>query len=259
MSSEADAAESELVLRRFSPGRQVIRTIQFGLDLTALTLAFLAAYLLRFEFQVPPDALAAAKVQLPMVVGIQLLTLFLFGVYRFIWRYVGMAEIRTFVACAVTSALPVLVLRLVLPASLQAWRVPLSIIVVDTMLAFGGVLGLRVLRRALFEFQEKQDRAEGADHPERKPALLVGAGRAGVLAAREISSVGDMALEVKGFVDDDPAKQGSVIQGFPVLGTTEGASPRLVRRWASRRSSSRSRGSRGERSCASSTSATRSR
>jgi FlaA1/EpsC-like NDP-sugar epimerase len=80
---------------------------------------------------------------------------------------------------------------------------------------------MRVSRRALFEYQEKRDRAETVGTSERKPALLVGAGRAGLLAAREISGVGDVALEVKGFVDDDPAKQGSVIHGFPVLGTTE--------------------------------------
>jgi FlaA1/EpsC-like NDP-sugar epimerase len=228
MSSAVDASENSPLSRRFAPSRRVVRAIQFALDLSALTLAFGAAYLLRFEFQLSPEAFADAKAQLPMVVGIQSLTLLLFGVYRFIWRYVGMAEIRTFVASACASSLPILILRLVLPASLQAWRVPLSIIVVDAILAFGGVLGLRVLRRTLFEFQEKQERAEGADNPEKKPALLVGAGRAGVLAAREISSVGDMALEVKGFVDDDPAKQGSVIQGFPVLGTTEDL-PRLVR------------------------------
>jgi FlaA1/EpsC-like NDP-sugar epimerase len=228
MSDKRDLDEARPNSGKFSPGRQVIRAIQFGLDLAALTAAFSVAYLLRFEFQIPPDVLTNARRQLPMVVIVQVATLILFGVYRFIWRYVGMSEIRTFVGAACASALPLLILRLSLPPALHAWQVPLSIIVVDTILAFGSALGLRVMRRALFEFQEKHDRAEGADNPERKPALLVGAGRAGVLAAREISGVGDMALEVKGFVDDDPAKQGSVIQGIPVLGTTEDL-PHLVK------------------------------
>ena len=60
------------------------------------------------------------------------------------------------------------------------------------------------------------------------PTLLVGAGRAGVLAAREIVGRGDMNLDVKGFVDDDLEKQGAVIHGIRVLGTTEDL-PRLVK------------------------------
>jgi FlaA1/EpsC-like NDP-sugar epimerase len=205
----------------------MIRAVQLTLDVVALVLAFSLAYLLRFEFQIPPPTLADAKRQLPMVVGIQLAALIFFGIYRLIWRYVGMAEIRVFVGAACVSALPILTIRLVLPSGLQTWRVPLSIIVMDTILAFGSILGLRVLRRALFEYQEKRERSEGVENHDRKPALLVGAGRGGVLAAREIVGVGDVALEVKGFVDDDPDKQGSVIHGFPVLGTTADL-PRLV-------------------------------
>jgi len=57
--------------------------------------------------------------------------------------------------------------------------------------------------------------------------MLVGAGRAGVLAAKEIMNRGDLPLEILGFVDDDPDKGGSVIQGVKVIGTT-GDLPRLV-------------------------------
>jgi FlaA1/EpsC-like NDP-sugar epimerase len=58
--------------------------------------------------------------------------------------------------------------------------------------------------------------------------LLIGAGQAGVLAAREIHGRGDTGLVIKGFIDDDPQKQGSVIYGVKVLGTTEDM-PWLVR------------------------------
>ncbi|HSB27462.1 MAG TPA: nucleoside-diphosphate sugar epimerase/dehydratase, partial [Pyrinomonadaceae bacterium] len=58
--------------------------------------------------------------------------------------------------------------------------------------------------------------------------LLIGAGEAGVLAAREINRRGDLELEIQGFVDDDPQKLGrSVLQGYKVLGTTRDLS-RLV-------------------------------
>jgi FlaA1/EpsC-like NDP-sugar epimerase len=57
--------------------------------------------------------------------------------------------------------------------------------------------------------------------------LLVGAGKAGVMAAREIQGGAMPHLDVKGFVDDDVEKLGSVINGFRVLGTTAEI-PRLV-------------------------------
>src|SRR5262245_35487878 len=62
----------------------------------------------------------------------------------------------------------------------------------------------------------------------RSAALLVGAGHAGVLAAREILGRGDTDLDVKGFVDDDLLKQGAHIAGIRVLGMTDDL-PRLVK------------------------------
>ena len=80
-------------------------------------------------------------------------------------------------------------LRLFLPDRFRCWRVPLSVILIDTILAFGGVLALRILRRALYE-RARRTRAARRSSGNRRPALLVGAGRAGVLAAREISGRG---------------------------------------------------------------------
>ena len=210
--------------------RMLGKKVQFALDLGVLSAAFAVALLLRFEFAPSSDQWRTALVQLPYVVLLQFAALFVFGVYNFVWRYIGLAEVGAFVKAAGASFLVLLLIRLGMPSLLQDLRVPLSIILMDTLSAFGGVLGLRVLRRTIYERYERHQKEEDG-HAVRKPVLLIGAGQAGVLAAKEIMGRGESGLEVMGFVDDDPEKQGAVIQGVKVLGKSDDL-PGLVRRLA---------------------------
>ena len=130
--------------------------MQFTSDLVVLTASFLFAYLLRFDFVIPERMLFDALVQLPYVVLIQIVSLALAGVYSFIWRYVGMREVRSFASAFFWSSLVLTALRLALPARFSDWRVPLSVILMGTTLGFLGVLGLRVARRALWESAGKE-------------------------------------------------------------------------------------------------------
>ncbi|MBA3354611.1 MAG: polysaccharide biosynthesis protein [Pyrinomonadaceae bacterium] len=215
---------------RLRGNRGLVRQLQFAVDLTILVGAFVLAYLLRFDFVIPRTDIFYALIQLPYVVLIQFAVLFLTGVYTFIWRYVGMAELKAFLRGALWSVLPVITLRVSLPEEFQQWRVPLSVIVVDTFFAFGGVLGVRLMWRALYEQNQKHHRAPalGAANGHKRRVLLIGAGRAGMLAAKEIQNRGDSDMKIIGFVDDDPNKQRAVIQGIKVLGVTEDL-PHLVR------------------------------
>ena len=56
---------------------------------------------------------------------------------------------------------------------------------------------------------------------EATPTLLIGAGRAGVMVAKDLDGRPDLGIRAVGFVDDDPLKVGSVVHGMGVLGTTE--------------------------------------
>ena len=105
----------------------------------------------------------------------------------------------------------------------------MSVILIDTCLGFGGVLSLRMIRRLLYEFQERR-RPFGPRkrHIAARPALLVGAGRTGATIAREIVGRADAHLAIKGFVDDDPRKKGLTVSGVKVLGDTR-MLERLVR------------------------------
>lgn len=204
--------------------RLLSRPMQFVLDVGVLLGVFVLSYAVRFEFELDPETWLRLLTQAPMVVLIQFSALFVAGVYSFVWRYVGMAELKAFVKAAFWSGVVLLGLRLGLPDALGEWRVPLSIIAIDTVFAFGGVLNLRVLRRALYErYERAKHEAEGR----RKPVLLVGAGQAGNMAVKEIRGRRDTGLEVRGFVDDDPEKAGTVIQGVKVLGTSRDI-PKLV-------------------------------
>ncbi len=204
------------------------KRIQIALDVLAVATAFVLAYVFRFDFAIPRPWIHNLFVQLPWVVVVQVAALFVFGVYNLIWRYVGLAELRKFVGATAAGAVPLLVARVALPEGLRDFRVPVSITLMTAIFAFGGVLGLRVLRRMVYERYEREATAKERRRVSRKPVLLVGAGRAGVLAVREILGRGDLDIEVKGFIDDDPQKVGSAIHDVKVLGTAEDI-PRLVR------------------------------
>lgn len=209
-------------------GRSLTRQVQVMLDVSVLAGAFFASYLLRFEFMLGLRELHFLKWQLPAIVLLQLGSQYVWGIYRFIWRYVGLSELRSFVGAAITSALVMLGLRFGLPDGFMELRIPISVTLIDVVLAFIGTLGLRIARRAMFEWVEREAigrRRKAGREPVK--ALLVGAGKAGVLASREIQAQGNLNLEVKGFVDDDPQKLGSVINGIRVLGGTAEI-PRLV-------------------------------
>jgi len=204
------------------------RRVQLLIDVCVLAGAFTAANLLRFEFMLGPAERQRLIWQLPVVVVLQLLSQRVWGIYKFIWRYIGLSELRAFMGAALTSLAMMLAFRFGSPHGTSDLLLPISVTIIDVGLAFTGTLGIRVFRRMLFEWGERdreERRRQVATGDVR--VLLVGAGKAGVMAAREIQGGAMPHLDVKGFVDDDIEKLGSVINGISVVGTSAEI-PRLV-------------------------------
>lgn len=205
--------------------RVASRALQLLLDLGSLSAAFVLAFLLRFDWDVPWDFLRRCFVLLPYVVGLKYFVLTRFDVPRFAWRYVGLREsVRILQALSIASAV-LLALRLValplsqsIPAAQHVW-IPIGTIVIDWMLSFGLIVGLRVGRRMLSERDGR--RRDVTTAPNRVPTLMIGAGQAGLLVAREIEARRDLGMSAVGFVDDDPLKRGTMVHGVPVLGATD--------------------------------------
>ncbi len=193
------------------------------IDLVVLSGAYFGAFCVRFDGFPPFQEFKLLMFSWPYVVGLELLVLYAFSIPYFAWRYISLRETqRVFVAVLVSTAL-LLVARFAAVPLRHAFdhfayaMVPVGVILANAILAFLGVTGVRVLRRLTTE----RRRSSTLRPPEsRVPTLLLGAGQAGVLIAKEIASRPDLPIRAVGFLDDDKAKLGTIVHGVHVLGAT---------------------------------------
>ncbi len=205
------------------------RPLQFLADVVVLCAAFFVSYLPAVNIQVGEFYADTALKQLPFVLVVQISALFLVGAYSLIWRYVSIEDIRVFLKAAAISCVVLVAFRfLLIFTQFNLWQVPVSVILIDTMMAFGGLLALRILRRFFYELSEKNTSVVGRRRTKQKPTLLVGAGRMGATLAKQMVGRFDAELDIRGFVDDDPGKRGGSVNRVKVLGTTNDLA-RLVR------------------------------
>jgi FlaA1/EpsC-like NDP-sugar epimerase len=204
----------------------LLRLSQIAIDLFVLSVAFGLAFFLRWDWSPPADVIGRVFLIAPYVIGLEYLVLVALGVRKFSWRYIGLREIgRIFAALALASVV-LLVSRLVVGALQDDFRylrhgvVPFSVIAMNFVLAFGGIAGVRVVRRMLGERADARRPSLRPRKTELVPTLLVGAGQAGVLVAKELAQRPELGLAPVGFLDDDRLKRGTVIHGIPVLGTS---------------------------------------
>ena len=59
------------------------------------------------------------------------------------------------------------------------------------------------------------------DQSDENPTLIIGAGDAGAILARELDYYHKENHKIVGFIDDDEAKKGQILSGFPILGSRE--------------------------------------
>ena len=159
---------------------------------------------------------------------IKLPVFFRYGLYSRFWRYAGVGEMVTIasaVAVATLRAFAVVLAERVLDPFTSV-SVPLSLPLIDGMLTLLAVGVSRFSEHA--GWLSSQRRSQQAAPAGRKRVLIVGAGDAGSMIAREMLYSDKSSGDPLGFVDDDPEKQGILIHGLRVWGTTRDI-PRLVR------------------------------
>ncbi|MCB9433779.1 MAG: polysaccharide biosynthesis protein [Ardenticatenaceae bacterium] len=142
-----------------------------------------------------------------------------FGVYSRYWRYASIDEgVQIVLAVAVSTAV-LIIITLPLMATLNI-SFARAMLIIDTLLVFMIVGSTRFSLR--FWGRNAQVRV-----PNQKRVIIIGAGDAGEMTARELQKYPLLGLKLVAFVDDDPQKQGLYIRNLPILGTRRDL-PRIV-------------------------------
>ncbi|BAO43417.1 polysaccharide biosynthesis protein [Thiolapillus brandeum] len=201
--------------------RLLNRGMAFVHDLLMIPLAWLGAYVLRFNLEAVPDWFwQQALHSLLLVIPVQAVVFWLFGLYRGVWRFASLPDMIR-IGKAVFSGLLSITLLLWLTRDFSG--VPRSVPVLYGIL----LMIFLSLPRMVYRFIKDQ----GSRSTSAQRVLIVGAGSAGEMLARDLLRDPQRAYLPLAFVDDDPAKRGREIHGVRVQGECSKL-PRIARRLA---------------------------
>ncbi len=180
------------------------------MDILLINLAAFGSFYLRFEGNIPSDYFQTYYHTAVSSTIIFLASFYYFGMYKRIWQYASVGELLSIIyAVSIGTGATAAAVYFLAP-----FRVPHKAAILLWLLSVILIGGSRFLWRVLQERVFLTDPVSAA-----KRVLIVGAGDAGVLAARELRNRNYRDGRPVGFIDDDPHKQRLQLFGLPVLGT----------------------------------------
>ncbi len=143
-----------------------------------------------------------------------------FKLHRQTWQRVGIRDLFQLAWAIGAYTIPMYLLNFTFS---NISHVPRSIPLIEGGVAILALGGVRLISRVYFERED----ARGFQGRTKSRVLIVGAGEAGIIIAREMLRHPSSGLEPVGFLDDERSKAGQSIMGLPVLGVVD-ALPRIA-------------------------------
>ena len=186
------------------------RPLIVGFHIVLIVLANYLAFWIRFDGMITDKVRPLFLEMIPWLVVIRGLTFVPLQLYKGLWRYTGIWDLRNVIA-GVTASTVVFYILVHWIFGLRSY--PLSIFIIDSLVLIFIMGGLRLARR-LYHAVRQVSRG--------KQVLIYGAGDAGEMVVRDMRNHGALyQYQPLGFIDDNPNKMGQRIHGVPVLGQRE--------------------------------------
>ena len=180
-------------------------------DLTMATVAWVAAYVLRFNFSIPLEHSQHMSQSMLWVVLLQGTVFVFFGLYRGMWRFASVPDLKRILFAVGFAAVLVAALLFMLSTSIV---IPRSVLILDPLLLMMMMGGSRFAYRAWKEHQ-----LYGATLKQGAPVIVLGAGEAAVALLKDLAR--STQWRVVALLDDDKTMLGREIFGVKVLGAIQ--------------------------------------
>ena len=185
------------------------RLLEVTLDIFLISLAYYFSVWIHKAAILSPDEMSLFLRTLPVILAGTLLVFYTFGVYRGVWRFVGLNDLLRYLSAAVSAA----ILNGAVVYYLHPQFFSVVVFVLFAILLF---LGVAITRSSFRLLDSVSQRSQERIAEER--VLIFGADGAGEIAMRWILMNPALNYRLIGFLDEDPLLVGRQIGGFPVLG-----------------------------------------
>lgn len=181
--------------------------VAMGHDLIVSALVWTFTFSLRWNFELERSTQIILLQTLPAVLAVQIGCFVYFGLYRGIWRYASVHDLKLIAGAVGMSAL-------IIPILLLLWRnglgVPRSLYFLNPLLL---ILFMSSGRLAYRWWKEKSAWPQG---PQAQPVILLGSGIAALTLIDELNR--SASWYVVGLLDENRNKVGRQLGGVPILG-----------------------------------------
>ncbi|HBS58501.1 MAG TPA: polysaccharide biosynthesis protein, partial [Firmicutes bacterium] len=194
--------------------RRIVPLALVAVDLLIAAAVPLLALYIRLEGNTQSQYYAVLVQYLPVMVLARIVSFSLFGLYNRLWRYASINELLAIVGAVTLSSVFITAHTYLYGAAL-----PRSIHVISWLLHILLIGSSRMFIRVIYQLRKtRRQRNSGSA---KKNVLIIGAGDAGAMIAREmLHSTFCRDKHLIGFIDDAPDKKDQRLYGVRVLGSS---------------------------------------
>jgi len=194
----------------FLPKGNTPRWIIFIIDVAICVVAYILAYLIRFEFAPPAIEIELALSFAPILFGIRILSFLVGKTYTGIIRYTGSQDTqRIFIWITVGSVVFCLLNLIRFQFFDGIYFIPYSIIIMEYLLTLFAMIVSRIAVKVLYLELKTPDKV-------RKRIVIYGAGESGMITKQAIDRDSRSDMEVFAFIDDDARMSGKKLEGADI-------------------------------------------
>lgn len=192
-------------------GRNTPRWIIFFIDLILVIVSITAAYLVRFNFDVPTIEIKSLGIIFPIILLVRSVSYLIAKIYAGIIRYTSSKDTeRIFITLTIGSAFFAIINVITYYFITGTFILPFSIIIIEYLVTLFLMVFSRVTVKILYSEYVNQDK-------EKTNVIIFGAGEAGIISKNSLDKDQNIKYKVVAFIDDDKKVAGKKMEQIPIL------------------------------------------